>query len=268
MSGAAKRRSATSGPGERQPGLPPYLGSVSNDSPDDPILVELQARGSTIRRVRYRENRTVLLSVSRDGRTLNGHACFRNAPPRIVEAIATAVTRRNHRARKRALEILREWDGTRVGLSRARALKPARRRRVNGGETTALRALFRRLNHEQFDGWLPEIPLRVSRRMTRSLGTVRYGEGAGGGRTSAAPVGIDHGGRRVIEIAISADLLRPPNLALLRDTLLHEMAHAEAWLRHGHRGHGRVWKIIARRIGCRPRAVHDVRVEGRTRPSR
>ena len=267
MSGAAKRLSATSRPGERQPGLPPYLGSVSNDSPDDPILIELQAKGSTIRRVQYRENRTVLLSVSRDGRTLNSHACFRNAPPRIVEAIATAVTRGNHRVRKRALEILREWDGTRTGLSRARALKPARRRRVNG-ETASLRALFRRFNGEQFDGWLPEIPLRVSRRMTRSLGTVRYGEGAGVRRPDAASSGNDQGGRLVVEIAISADLLRPPNQALLRDTLLHEMAHAEAWLRHGHRGHGRVWKKIARRIGCRPRAVHDVRVEGRCRSMR
>ena len=224
---------------------------MNTEPTEDPILSELRARGSGIRRVRYRANRSVLLSVSRDGSTLNSHACFRDAPPAIVRAVADAVTAgRRTRRRSEALRTLREWDGTRRGLADARRAKPRRRRRTDGRETEPVRALFRRLNREKFSGRLPEIPLRISRRMTRSLGTVRY---AGSG---------------VEEIAISADLLRPENRAVLEDTLLHEMAHAEAWLLHGHKGHGKPWKRIARRVGCRPRAVNDVRVAGRNNRSR
>ena len=34
------------------------------------------------------------------------------------------------------------------------------------------------------------------------------------------------------------------------DTLIHEMAHIEAWLLHNDGGHGDDWKRIARRVGC------------------
>jgi hypothetical protein len=178
---------------------------------------------------------------------LNAHACFRDAPPEVAEAIAIFVTSGKSRVRRDALRRLREWEGTRRGLAEARRRTPRRGRKVNGRETAPVRVLFDRLNREAFGGRLPEVPLRVSRRMTRSLGTIRY----------AAE------GRAVEEIAISADLLGAANRAALEDTLLHEMAHAEAWLEHGHRGHGKVWRRIARRVGCRPRAVNDVRVAGR-----
>lgn len=215
----------------------------------------------------------MLLSVSADGATLNSHACFRHATPAIVDAVVTVVTRGRGQARRRALRTLRDWEGTREGIGRARRRKEPRRPRVDGQETAPLRELYQRLNRDQFDGWLPEIPLRLSRRMTRTLGTVRYGGGgvaASGGpggraRREARAHGKAPNGRTVTEIAISADLLRPSNRSLLEDTMLHEMAHAEAWLRHGHRGHGRAWKAIARRVGCRPRAVNDVRVAGRRR---
>lgn len=230
---------------------------MSDEPAVDPILRALRDRGSAIRRVRYRENRSVLLSVSRDGRTLNSHRCFRGAPAEIVQAVVTVVTtRRDTRARRTALRALREWEGTRRGLEEARRRKPRRTRKSNGRETEPIRTLFRRFNAERFDGRLPEIPLRVSRRMTRSLGTIRYGGGGEAGNGVA---------RTVAEIAISATLLDPANRALLEDTLLHEMAHAEAWLLRGHSGHGKPWKQIARRVGCRPRAVNDVRVAGRGR---
>ena len=237
---------------------------MSTERSDDPILSALRARGSAIRRVRYRANRSVLLSVSRDGRTLNSHVCFRDAPPEIVAAVVGAVTaRRGTGTRGTALRALREWEGTRRGLERARRLKPRRSRKVNGRETRPLRELFCRFNAEKFAGRLPDIPLRVSRRMTRSLGTIRYGRGTDAGEGVAGRIGA---GRTVAEIAISAQLIEPGNRAVLEDTLLHEMAHAEAWLLHGHRGHGRIWRRVARRVGCRPRAVRDERVarsEGR-----
>lgn len=241
-----------------------YVSPVSSETAADPILNALRARGSAIARVRYRANRTVLLSVSRDGRTLNSHACFRRAPAGIARAIAAVLTERSDTRRRRAaMRTLKEWEGTRRGLEAARRHKPKRRRRVDGDETRPLRQLFDRLNREQFRGALPEIPLRVSHRMTRSLGTIRYREdGAGSGGNGDGPA---TGRWTVLEIAISADLLAPANRTLLEDTMLHEMAHAEAWLTRAHKGHGAAWKRIARRVGCRPAAVNDVRVAGRTR---
>ncbi|MFP4624532.1 MAG: SprT family zinc-dependent metalloprotease, partial [Gemmatimonadota bacterium] len=166
---------------------------------------------------------------------------------------------------RRALDRLREWEGTRRGLASARRARPCpRRAKTNGKETAPLRALFDRFNHERFGGRLPDIPLRVSRRMTRSLGIIRYGpdrsavaaHGARGSRTRpGGAAATDERARAVTEIAISADLLRPANRTALEDTLLHEMAHAEAWLVHGHRGHGRPWRRIAERVGCTPGAL-------------
>ncbi|MCD8062529.1 MAG: SprT-like domain-containing protein [Akkermansiaceae bacterium] len=41
----------------------------------------------------------------------------------------------------------------------------------------------------------------------------------------------------------------------IRDTVLHEIAHALAWVRHGERTHGPLWKRICREIGAVPRAA-------------
>jgi hypothetical protein len=217
--------------------------------PVDPVLLALRRAGSRIREVRYRENRTVLLSVSRDGRVLNSHACFRHAPPGIAGAVATFVTSRTGtRAARGALEELRQWEGTRTGLARARQRKPRRVKHVNGPDTARLRRLFDRFNEHRFGAALPDVPLRISRRMTRSLGTITYG-------TGSLP--------RVKEIAISADLLLEENRTILEDTLLHEMAHAEAWLRTGHKGHGAPWRRVAERVGCTPRALTKARIKRR-----
>lgn len=223
---------------------------MATDPHVDPLLDALRARRSTIRRVHYRQNRTVLLSVSRDGITLNSHECFRGAPPSIADAIATFVAApRRSLEYRRALAAIRDWEGSARGLERARRNGGRRTARAGGQEAEPLRALFDRYNRERFGSRLPEIPLRVSRRMTRALGTIGYEE--------------CHEERRVREIAISADLLLPANRAILLDTLLHEMAHAEAWLRHGHQRHGPIWRTIARRVGCTPRALTRTPVRGR-----
>lgn len=225
----------------------------------DRLLEGLRARGSAIRQVRYRDNRTVLLSLSRDRRTLNCHTAFRAAPREIVDAIALFLrSRRGSPEYERALDRIRGWEGARKGLERARRRGARQAARVLAGppppEVAALTRMFRQLNRAKFGTRLPDVPIRVSRRMTRSLGTISYG-----GR------GED---RRVREIAISADLLAPVNRGVLEDTLLHEMAHAEAWLRHGHRGHGAVWRSIAHRVGCTPSALIHARVRGRRQHQR
>ena len=206
------------------------------------MVAALRARGAGIREVRYRENRTVLLSLSRDGRTLNSHVCFREAPARIMDAIAVFLRARpGTEAHRRALETIRSWDGALEGLRRARRRTRRNRARRPSADPTVLRELYDRYNQRRFGGRLPRVALRVSKRMTRTLGTISYSE--------------ESGVRGVREIAIAWDLLLARNRRVLEDTLLHEMAHAEAWLRHGHRGHGREWRRVAERVGCTPRAL-------------
>lgn len=239
-------------PARRRPYLPRPMATTTIHA--DRLLAGLRARGAGIRRVRYRDNRTVLLSVSRDGRTLNCHTAFQAAPARIMDAIALFLrSRRGSPDYRRALDRIRGWDGARKGLERARRRGIRRSDRILAApptpEAAAVGRIYRRFNRSRFGGRLPDVPIRISRRMTRSLGTISYG-----GRGEE---------RRVSEIAISADLLKPRNLAVLEDTLLHEMAHAEAWIRHGHRGHGAIWRTIAERVGCTPRALIHARVRGR-----
>jgi predicted SprT family Zn-dependent metalloprotease len=81
--------------------------------------------------------------------------------------------------------------------------------------------------------------------MSRRLGQIRF---------------LDGPPRRVVEIALNADLMLEANEAQRLDTMLHEMAHAEAFLVHGHRGHGAVWRRIAGRVGCEPRACTAARI--------
>lgn len=223
---------------------------MKSHAPRDPVLDALKARGSRIENVRYRQNRAVLLSISRDGRTLNSHACFREAPPRVVRAITSFVAAPRRSAEYReALEVIQSWEGARQGLRAAQRARPRRQPRPNQRDTAPVRTLFGRFNQARFGGLLPDIPLRLSRRMKRTLGTIAYDGG--------------DGRRRVREIALSADLLLPANRAVLEDTLLHEMAHAEAWLRHGHRGHGAPWRRVAERVGCTPRALTRTRIRRR-----
>jgi len=61
-----------------------------------------------------------------------------------------------------------------------------------------------------------------------------------------------HSPRRRIQL--SAYLVNLNDDARVRDTILHEIAHAKA----GHRaGHGRVWKLWAIKVGAPPRRCYD-----------
>lgn len=40
----------------------------------------------------------------------------------------------------------------------------------------------------------------------------------------------------------------------IRDTILHEIAHALAWVHHQEKGHGSFWKQFCRELGVLPRA--------------
>lgn len=217
------------------------------------LLRELVARGVTeVRQIRFRANRSRLISLSADRTRLNLHQCFRAAGPDVLGAIATfAAARGDTLGYRQAIERLRRWHAGQADND-DRPDAPAPACCGTAAQRLALVHLYRQLNREHFGGSLPELlPIRLSDRMRRLLGHVQCG-GSGQGRT-------------VREIALNVDLLLPGNERALHDTLLHELAHAEAWLSHGHRGHGGIWRQIARRVGCEPRACSDMRIRRRRR---
>ena len=221
---------------------------------EEDVLRELQARGVTdVRQVRFRQNRSRLISLSADRARLNLHDCFRAAAPDVVDAIAYfASARAATLGYRRAIARLQAWH---EGQVRSAAQEPELPSTACCGTSAQLQLLaqcYRQLNRAHFGGALPELtPVRLSDRMTRRLGHVQYGR--------------DPDRRSIIEIALNVDLLLPGNEAALLDTLLHELAHAEAWLSHGHRGHGRTWRRIAARVGCDARACSDMRIRRRRR---
>jgi hypothetical protein len=217
---------------------------------EEELCGALRGRGlSTLEQVRLRPNRTRLISLSADRTRLNLHECFRAAPSRVLDAVAAFATApARSRSFREAVEQMREWHEGQVaefGLGEPLA----------GCGTAAqvayLADVYRQLNQSHFSGSLPSaMPIRLSDRMSRRFGHVSYA------RTAA-------GDRKVAELALNIDLLLPGNEKALVDTLLHEMAHVEAWLVHGHREHGRIWRTIARRVGCEAKACTHMRLRRR-----
>ncbi len=219
---------------------------------EDDVLRELHARGITdVLRVRFKANRSRLISLSADRKSLNLHECFRSAPADVIEAVATfARALRDSPAYRRAIERMRAWHGAQVEDAEPEDhVGPCC---ATSAQRHFLAGLYRQLNHSHFGGSLPDLlAVRLSDRMSRRLGHVSYTTG--------------RGERAVLEIALNIDLMLDGNDRALVDTLLHEMAHAEAWLVHAHRGHGGVWRGIARRVGCEARACSDMHIRRRRR---
>lgn len=220
---------------------------------EDDLLRELRTRGVTeVTRVRFKANRSRLISLSADRTSLNLHDCFRSAPADVIDAVATfARSLRESPAYRRSIERMRAWHGAQIEGS-DRDVEVVGPCCATDPQRGYLAGLYRHLNHSHFTGTLPDLlPVRLSDRMSRRLGHVSY--------TSV------RGERAVLEIALNVDLMLETNEQALFDTLLHEMAHAEAWLTHGHRGHGGVWRGIAKRVGCEARACSDMHIRRRRR---
>jgi hypothetical protein len=215
------------------------------------FLLELQRRGATrLSRVSFRSNRSILWSLTQNGRALNVHSAYARAPSELLEAFALLAREGGVRtvATRRAARAIGAWPEARAGLKNARL---ARENAPSGGccatpdQARYLRALYRYFNLTRFGGDLPdEVPVRLSGRMVSSLGHMLPGE-------------TSDGRRRVVEIALSVDLMLEGNGAERVDTLLHEMAHAADYLECGHRGHGSSWRAWARRAGCRPTRLYE-----------
>lgn len=217
---------------------------------EDEVLGALRLRGiHFIAQIRFRPNRSRLISLSADRRRLNLHECFRAAPARVLDAVAsfTSAPARS-RAYREAIEQMREWHEGQVaeyGLGEPLASCGT------AAQVRYLEAVYAQLNRTHFGGALPAtLPIRLSDRMSRRFGHVSYA------RTTT-------GERKVAELALNLDLLLKGNERALLDTLLHEMAHIEAWLVHGHRDHGRLWRDVARRVGCEAKACTHMRLKRR-----
>jgi len=225
------------------------------------VLRALAAKRCGVVEVRFKANHTRLVSISHDRRKLYLQEDFRLAPPDVIEAVArfVAAGRAGPETRAAAARI-REWWALRsrdrgTGTSRPKrdGSRASSRRQplpccATEEQRSFLKSLYDRYNASVFGGWLPvDIRLRLSPRLSRSLGMIRYGRSR-------------DGKRRVTDIALHPDLMLPGNERALVDTMLHEMAHAEAFLRHGHRGHGGIWRAVAQRVGCEPRACTDRKI--------
>jgi hypothetical protein len=217
---------------------------------EEELLGALRVRGvNFVERVSFRPNRSRLISLSADRRRLNLHECFRAAPTRLLDAVATFTSApARSRGFRDAVEQMREWHEGQVaeyGLGEPLASCGTK------AQLSYLESVYAQLNATHFNGALPEtLPIRLSDRMSRRFGHVSYA------RTS-------RGDRKVAELALNIDLLLPGNEKALLDTVLHEMAHIEAWLVHGHREHGRLWRDVARRVGCEAKACTHMKLRRR-----
>jgi hypothetical protein len=218
---------------------------------ENDVLRALHARDVTsITQVRFKANRSRLISLSADRTRLNLHECFRSAPSDVIDAVAVfSRSLRDSPAFRRATARMRAWHEAQVDTESDDTVGPCC---ATDAQRHFLAGLYRQLNHSHFGGVLPDLlAVRLSDRMSRRLGHVSYTRWKGE--------------RAVLEIALNVDLMLDGNEHALVDTLLHEMAHAEAWLLHAQRGHGRVWRDIAGRVGCEARACSDMQIRRRRR---
>lgn len=223
------------------------------------FLTELQRRGAKrLRRVSFRDNRSVVWSLTQHATVLNLHNAYAGAPPELLDAFAVLVRSGgvSSQATRRAASTVNGWPDVWHALEVTRTQR--RPRAVTAccatpEQRTYLRALYRYFNETRFGGELPDdVPVRLSSRMRSALGHMLPGEDA-------------DGRPRVEEIALNVDLMLPRNGAERLDTLLHEMAHVADYLESGNRGHGESWQDWARRVGCRPSRLYDRPVARRRR---
>lgn len=213
------------------------------------VLRTLRRAGARrLDRIVFRSNRSTIWSLTQGGRVLNLHEGYRRAPSDVIRAFAVIAryASRPNAPYREACRTVQTWPGIDAALRRLRQARTRRsqatplvRCQGTAEEQLRMRKLYDRLNRTRFKDRLPkDIPLRISRRMRSRLGHM-------------AP----EGSRRrpvVAEIALNRTLFRRGNEEVLRETLLHEMAHVAAYLFDGESGHGEAWRAWAVRAGCEP----------------
>jgi SprT-like family len=193
-------------------------------------------------RVTLTHNRTVLVSWTARG-GLRLHAGYARAPDAVLRAIVRFLEPKVPRktrlaARHRFLAFpVERYARSRPRPVAARRVVPAAHR-----EWVARLTLLRdTLNRRHFGGRLSAIPIRLSERMSTSLGELRS----------------DRAGRPT-EIVLSRRHLVRDAWSAVTDTLLHEMVHQ--W--QGEHGlpinHGQTFRTMAHRVGILARGRVDL----------
>ncbi|MCI0435510.1 MAG: SprT-like domain-containing protein [Gemmatimonadetes bacterium] len=220
---------------------------------DRDLIEALRQRGvRRVRRVLFKPNRSRLITLSADHRTLHLHESFRGAPDDVLDAVAGFLRLpEGSSAQQRAVERMRDWCEAQIECEAAQ--ENAVRHAGSPAQIEFLREAYATINQERFGGRLPaQVPLRLSDRMSKRFGHVSYG------RERSPRMAVE-------EIALNIDLFIEGNEPILLDTLVHEMAHIEAWIEHGHRGHGLPWRVVAQRAGCEVNATSRIRFRRRRR---
>jgi hypothetical protein len=176
---------------------------------EDCLPERLMALGlRDVERVVTHTNHTVMLSLSR--RVLRIHRGYAFAPDEVLKAVIRFLNPRVPRPLRRSAE--REFLEFPVHLYAPSAPNSRRPERPRPGDLRLLyrlEALHRELNERHFDGWLPEIPIRLSSRMKRRLGELA----------------IDRRTGKAAEIALSRRHIARHPWAEVEHTMLHEMVH-------------------------------------------
>jgi len=238
-----------------------------------------------LRRVRLRDNRRTIWSLTQGGTVLNLHSAYGEAPRDVVShfaVIANEALQRTPAYRKAAQEV-RNWEGLHPALLRLRSEQAERdpevRRNGRGARRSSSRSAaspgshrssgqrHRRKSTRPRPGPCVATPEqgRYLREIYLHLNEVRFDgrlptdatlrlSSRMRSRLGQMVPGRRLGIRSVVEIALNVDLMLEGNGSARIDTLLHEMAHAAEWLFDGTTGHGEGWRQWARRAGCRDRA--------------
>src|SRR5262245_11663448 len=74
------------------------------------FIRELRERRARLKYVRFKENRSRIIALGKDGCTLHIHSCFRNAPDEVLDAVAVFLKAgRRSGALRTAINELREF---------------------------------------------------------------------------------------------------------------------------------------------------------------
>ncbi len=206
----------------------------------DELLRRLRALGlpSRYTRVRLTNNRTVMVSFSRD--ELRVHAAYLGAPRDVHLAMVAFLAGRTRAVRQQARSVILAHP---IERAPARARRAPRTLPEDRGIVDELRRWHDQYNERLFDGTLRRVTLRVSRKMESRLG--HY--------TAAAPGGTP------AEIAIGRQHLERHGWTEVLHTLLHEMVHQ--WQDETGRpiDHGAGFRAKAREVGITAAARRTVR---------
>jgi hypothetical protein len=219
------------------------LHRLRGDSPAEPILSVFREGGAAFRSVVFTRNRRTMVSVGDGGATLRLHECFREAPPEVLRAVATLVTRASPSNRDAARAIVRAYLSASLSIGTGAASPPEGRTRprripvADRPHLARLQAEFDRINASHFGGSLPRVPLALSGRMRRR-----------NGHFSSSP----------LEIVISRALCQNALDGEAEKTVRHEMIHLWQFVQGRKPGHGKDFRDWARALDVHPRATRSV----------